>query len=244
MVQVKAFKLKIDSKSIKTSEDGKFGYFEGYLAVFGNVDSYGDIIQPGAFKRTIDLNPDGFVLLWQHDTYAPVGKLTGKEDDHGLFVKGELNLEVEKAREAYALLKQGAIKGMSIGYETVKSDTQKMGDIIVRLLQELKLWEGSLVTFPANALAMVTGVKGDVPAVLTKLDRLVSELQSVRDTYTVNGDTKPIEEKIDQLRASLSPGDPAAGHSPEGKAAPESCDPGESHSLVEMLNELKAAVSA
>lgn len=131
------------------------GTFEGYASTFGNVDLQDDVIEPGAFKKTIS-ERDSWPLLWHHDPWEPVGLLTDAvEDTHGLAVKGELNLEVQRAREAYALLKQGALGAMSIGYKTVLQSFTGQ----VRRLLEVKLREVSLVTFPANELALVTGVK-------------------------------------------------------------------------------------
>lgn len=131
------------------------GVFEGYAAVFGNVDLQGDVIDPGAFTKTLKENSK-FPLLWQHQPDQVIGvTLEAREDDKGLWIKGQLNLLVAKAKEVYALLKQGAIRGMSIGYDTIKD----AWDGKVRHLKEIKLWEPSIVTFPANPLAGVEAVK-------------------------------------------------------------------------------------
>lgn len=140
------FQLEIKS----VAEDGSF---EGYAAVFGNQDSHGDIVTKGAFKRTLGLWEEKgrqVPILWQHDPEKPIGVTTYMdEDDKGLKIKGQLFLEVQQAREAYALLKGGALGGLSIGYKTVKADWQGKS----RLLREVKLFENSLVTFPSNELA-------------------------------------------------------------------------------------------
>lgn len=136
------------------------GTFEGYLSVFGNVDHGGDMVEKGAFKRTISHRKQAgkkFVLLWQHDTKQPIGVFTAEEDNIGLKIRAELTLGVQQADEAYLLLKSGALDGLSIGYGTVKSAYDpKTG---VRTLRELALWEGSLVTFGMNDQALVTDVK-------------------------------------------------------------------------------------
>jgi HK97 family phage prohead protease len=96
--------------------------------------------------------------LWQHKQDEPIGVFEQMfEDEMGLYVQGRLLLDVARAREAYALLKQGAISGLSIGY----SPTQYKIDANngTRILSEIELWEISLVTFPANAAAGVTVVK-------------------------------------------------------------------------------------
>lgn len=135
------------------------GVFEGYAAVFGNEDLGGDVIEPGAFKKTLQENPK-MPILWQHDPREPIGvTLEAYEDMHGLRVKGQLNLETSRGREAYALLKQGALRGLSIGYDAVK----ELWEGTTRRLKEIRLWEWSLVTFPMNLQAQVTAVKAVVP---------------------------------------------------------------------------------
>ncbi|HGU6173200.1 TPA: HK97 family phage prohead protease [Escherichia coli] len=146
--------FKFDVKSIDEQ-----GIFEGYAAVFGNVDLGGDIIEPGAFKKTLQENPR-MPILWQHNPAEPIGvTLEAYEDGRGLKVKGQLNLETTRGREAYALLKQGALKGLSIGYDSVKEAWEGTK----RILKEIRLWEWSLVTFPMNPLAQVAEVKAVVP---------------------------------------------------------------------------------
>lgn len=146
--------FKFDVKSIDEQ-----GIFEGYAAVFNNVDLGGDVIEPGAFKKTLQENPR-MPILWQHDPREPIGvTLEAYEDGKGLRVKGQLNLETTRGREAYALLKQGALKGLSIGYDAVK----EVWEGTKRILKEIRLWEWSLVTFPMNPLAQVAEVKAVVP---------------------------------------------------------------------------------
>jgi len=135
------------------------GVFEGYAAVFGNEDLGGDVIEPGAFKKTLKENPT-LPILWQHDVREPIGvTLEACEDGKGLRVRGQLNLETSRGREAYALLKQGALRGLSIGYDTIKEAWHGS----VRRLKEVRLWEWSLVTFPMNPKAQITAVKSVVP---------------------------------------------------------------------------------
>jgi len=99
-------------------------------------------------------------MLWQHDPAQPIGIWDEvREDATGLWVKGRLLPQVEKGREAAALLAAGAIDGLSIGYRTVRAERDGKGQ---RLLQELELWEVSLVTFPMLPEARVAA-KGDEP---------------------------------------------------------------------------------
>lgn len=149
------------------------GIFEGYAAVFENVDSAGDRIVPGAFAKSLaQCRTEGRFppLLWQHDTQKPIGVWEDMyEDGHGLYVRGRLFADdIAQAREAYALLRENVVSGLSIGYRTVQSsrDTAAAG---VRILSELDLLEVSIVTFPANDRARVRAVKsqfaaGDLPA--------------------------------------------------------------------------------
>lgn len=137
------------------------GVFTGYASVFDEIDSYRDIVKKGAFKKSLS----SFVkakrlvpILWSHDSAQPIGVYSEiSEDDTGLAVKGQLNLAVQKGAEAYALLKQGALSGLSIGFNTVRDAVDKASG--VRSLLEINLFEASLVTFPALGSARVASVK-------------------------------------------------------------------------------------
>ena len=134
---------------------------EGYASLFGVTDNGGDVVEPGAYAASLKaLMASGrsVKMLWQHDPAQPIGVWDEvREDDRGLYVKGRLLGDVEKAREAAALLTAGAIDGLSIGYRTRKATKTSKGQ---RLLSELELWEVSLVTFPMLPEARV-GAKGE-----------------------------------------------------------------------------------
>lgn len=138
------------------------GEFEGYGSVFGNEDSAGDIVAQGAFAASLaEHKSQGTMpaLLWQHDSRKPIGVYTEmREDSRGLFVKGKLELDTQLGREAHVLLKAGALNGLSIGYMIKRWERSEEDDNIWTLL-ELDLWECSIVTFPANEQARVSGVK-------------------------------------------------------------------------------------
>jgi HK97 family phage prohead protease len=140
------------------SEDGTI---EGYGSVFGVVDDWGDIVAPGAFAASLTAHRAAGTMpamLWQHRDSEPIGVWTEMaEDSRGLRIKGRLVLESTRGREAYALLKAGAINGLSIGFVARKWAWDNTTDI--RTLQEVDLWEVSPVTFPANDHARVDGVK-------------------------------------------------------------------------------------
>lgn len=159
--QMKTLAFAFDVKSVDAE-----GRFSGYLAVFGNRDSYGDTIRKGAFKATLkDFAARGrkVPILWQHRWDQPLGVFDVlKEDDTGLYVEGQLLVaDVRQSAEAHALMKAGAISGMSIGFETVAYKVDKDGN---RELTEIKLWEGSIVTFPANDEARIDAVKSALEA--------------------------------------------------------------------------------
>jgi HK97 family phage prohead protease len=117
---------------------------EGYASLFGAPDQGGDAVAPGAFAGSLGQGR-AVRLLWQHDPAQPIGVWEElREDARGLFVRGRLLTEVARGREAAALLKAGAIEGLSIGYRTRRAERRAGG----RLLTEVELWEVSLVTFP------------------------------------------------------------------------------------------------
>jgi HK97 family phage prohead protease len=137
------------------------GRFAGYASVFNVVDRQRDLVLRGAFKNTLTKRMKEIKLLWQHQWEEPIGVLVKIfEDEKGLYVEGLLLMEVARAREAYALLKSGAVNGLSIGYTPGR--WLRDADSGVRKLQSIDLWEISLVTMPANPAAKVTVVKADV----------------------------------------------------------------------------------
>lgn len=120
------------------------GVFTGYGSVFGNLDDGGDIVAKGAFRESLKVRKEKgrkLPILWQHKSGEPIGVYTDiKEDDHGLLMTGQLLIDdVQKAKEAYALMKAGAVTGLSIGYRTQE---HKMDDETgVRTLTKLHLEE-------------------------------------------------------------------------------------------------------
>ena len=143
---------------LKATDDGTV---EGYGSVFDVVDNYDDVIAKGAFKASLDAHKAAGTMpamLWQHDASQPIGIWTDMvEDSKGLRIKGMLALETTKGKEVHALLKLGALNGLSIGFMSKQWGYDR--DTDVRTLTEVDLWEVSLVTFPANQKARVTNVK-------------------------------------------------------------------------------------
>ena len=137
------------------------GTVEGYGSVFGVRDNYDDVIAKGAFIQSLkDHKAAGTMpaMLWQHDADKPIGVWTEMvEDEKGLRIKGQLAMETVKGKEAHALLKMGALNGLSIGFMSKEWAYDRETE--VRTLTAIDLWEVSLVTFPANEKARVTNVK-------------------------------------------------------------------------------------
>lgn len=164
-----------------TDDVGQAGEFSGYGAVFGNVDSYGDVIVPGAFKATLkewkaqkSLPP----MLLQHGGWGmvdtdsiPIGKWTiMEEDDTGLRVEGRIiNLDTDLGKRVHGAMKEGVLDGMSIGYRAKKFTLGTKPEEPRRKLEMIDLVELSVVTFPANGRARVSSVKS------------VDDIKSIRD---------------------------------------------------------------
>ncbi len=178
------------------------GNFAGYGSVFDNIDLTNDVIQRGAFLTSLQKFDDQkkMPVLWQHDSTEPLGVYTSiKEDSRGLFVEGRLNLDVQKAREAHSLLKQGAVTGLSIGYKVKNYDILRSG---VRVIKELDLFEISLVTFPANDAARVTDVKAADIRTLRELEKVLRDAGLSRsDAKTIASGFQPKEKRDDQRDA-------------------------------------------
>jgi|TARA_R110000824_G_scaffold190282_2_gene371737 HK97 family phage prohead protease len=148
--------------AIELKEDkDQEGVFIGHASVFNKRDLQDEIVEPGAFKRTLNRKKGKFPLLWQHDKSEPIGMIEAEEDGRGLKVKGTLALGVQRAKDALELLRAKIVTGMSIGFRVVKDNIDP--DKGTRNLKEVDLWEVSLVTFPANPAAQVRRVKSVTP---------------------------------------------------------------------------------
>lgn len=178
----RTLKVRDFALSVKADSVADDGTFEGYGSVFGVVDSYQEVVAPGAFAESLAelaAKDRRVPVLWQHRQDQPIGVYAElREDDVGLFVRGGLLIEqVAQAREAHALMKAGAVTGLSIGYWVRESSyDEKTG---IRTLTKLDLVEVSLVTFPANDDARVEAVKfklahGQLPSI-KEFEKLLRE---------------------------------------------------------------------
>ncbi len=140
------------------------GMFEGYASLFQVPDLGRDVVEPGAFAESLRRRgPTGIKLLWQHDPAEPIGRwLSLTENARGLFVRGQLSLQVARAREIHALMREGAVDGLSIGFRAERVRTEARTGL--RRLYKIDLWEISVVTFPMLPQARVTAVKQIGPA--------------------------------------------------------------------------------
>jgi len=208
--------VKFEVKEVNEEE----GTFTGYAATFSkSPDSYGDIIDKGAFSKTLKEHGKRVKILWNHNTMEPIGKpIEMSEDENGLLVRGKLSLGVQRAREVLSLMKDDVINEMSIGYDTI---TEKFDDAIgskVRHLKEVKLWDVSPVTFAANPEATISGIKSELdkllksgrvlsPANKSKVNNAITSLQALLDSATEetepSKDTLPSEENTEAADMEL-----------------------------------------
>ena len=144
--------------SFKMDEyDEEEGIFSGYGAVFENVDSGGDIIEPGAFAKALAAGWERVKILALHnDCWLPIGKpLELREDEKGLFLKAKIS-DTSMGKDIKILLKDGVLNELSIGYEPVVFEFDQAG---IRHLKEVDLWEVSVVTWAMNPEAVITDYK-------------------------------------------------------------------------------------
>lgn len=187
----KAFSFELESADESTGE------FSGYAAVFGNRDSGNDIIEKGAFAKTIVEDFHRIKILALHnDCWLPVGKpIELREDDRGLFIRGKIS-DTSMGRDIRTLLKDGVLNELSIGYDAIEFDYDSKQD--TRHLKEIKLWEVSIVTWAMNDQAKVEEVKAMV-------EDLRTEVKSGKITQARLNALKPFIAVVRELAEILSP---------------------------------------
>jgi HK97 family phage prohead protease len=219
------------------------GVFEGLLSPYGNVDQGNDLVVKGAYTKTLQERGNRVPMLWQHKTDMPIGELTLEDRPEGLYARGQLLMDLPEARKAYLLVKAGIVKGLSIGYETIK-DTVQNG---VRHLKEIRLHEGSLVTFPMNEQALISSIKSvaqeheDLGSACLSLAASVLEAKSKNSGEEKSGrrhsaaTRERMKDAIDILSALMEEeaGDNATPE-PQAADAPKS-EPIQDHSAVSSL---------
>jgi HK97 family phage prohead protease len=172
------------------------GTFSGYGSVFGVEDSYQDIVMPGAFAKSLRSRKPA--MLWQHNSDQPIGVYeTAREDQKGLYLEGKLVLEVQAAKEAHALMKAGAMDGLSIGFRTIAYEYDEKTNI--RKLTEIELWEVSPVTFPALDVARINDVKAMTHSDVAGLAAGMGKLHGTCKTCVESGNQSEMMSGLDSL---------------------------------------------
>ena len=171
--------FELDTKAVSDA-----GVFEGYASVFDRMDLGRDVVRPKAFAKSLTERPAGKIkMLRQHHSEEPIGMWSAlAEDSRGLHAKGQLILDTVKGRETYALMKAGALDGLSIGFRTRRhtyDQTKKL-----RYLEDVDLHEISIVTFPMMPDATISAVKfNDDPErareIVAALNRATAALRSL-----------------------------------------------------------------
>lgn len=189
------------------------GVFTGYASVFGNIDSYGEVVVKGAFKSSLEERELPFSVYWSHQMADPmmnIGKtLEIREDDHGLFVKGQLDLDSPMGAQVYRLIKDGRVNQMSFAFDVEDykfAETEEDGEFVE--LHKLKLHEVSIVEVGANQATELLDVKSRVAHIkagrkvsaankdkLAQAMSLIEEVLADSDTSDEDDDTSPAEDE-------------------------------------------------
>jgi len=201
------------------------GVIEGYASVFGGApDAYGDIIAPGCFSDTLTNHKRSGtmpLMLWGHDSsQPPIGNWVDMaQDGKGLWVQGKIALDDPMGVRVHGALKRKAMKGLSIGYETIESenDPKRPG---VQILKAVDLWEVSPVNFPAQPRAAVDNVK----------------------SYTSGGNLPSLPEFEDFLREAGFSKTQATAIASKGLASLLRGEPGNAPDPVELARKLREAL--
>lgn len=181
------------------------GIITGYFSTFNIKDSDGDIVMPGAYRKTLRENgPDSerprILHLFMHDPYRPLGKPhVLKEDKHGLYFESKIS-DTALGKDVLQLYLDKVLTEHSIGYQVVKREVDEKEE--TQKLLEIKLWEGSTVSWGANMDALVETVKSEGKEgkswdrLLLKLDALQS---AVKGNYT-DDTARQLEIQFNQLK--------------------------------------------
>ena len=197
-MKIKDYQIQIKAGPDDGLQDGQF---TAYASVFGNIDSYGDKVIPGAFTETLEeWKASGLVLpiLFGHNMADPDFNIGGaeeyEEDDRGLKVTGQLDLDNPKAKQVYRLLKGRRINQLSFAYDVLEAAPGEENGVKFQELRKLKIYEVSIVPIGANQETEVLAVKSITDALLSKAGRVLSakneeSLKSVRDQLSAAADT-------------------------------------------------------
>lgn len=201
------------------------GQFEAYASIFGNVDSYGDVVQPGAFTETLKAWADSgnfLPVLFGHNMADPdfnIGHVVeAVEDDRGLKVIGQLDLESPKGAQVHRMLKGKRISQMSFAYDVVRGSVGQLDGLDVYELHEVKVYEVSLVTIGANQETEILAVK-------TAAESLTGGLKAGRVISAKNLDSlRAARDSIDAVIAAADAGEEQGTASGNGAVKAEGAE--------------------
>ena len=176
-------------KAVNDESTDTKGVFEGYANTFDNLDLVDDIVHKGAFKKTLKESKQR-ALFFMHNT-RDINNMLGtatnlKEDDTGLKMRGEVDLESDQGKRAFKMIKSGVIDRMSIGFSIVKADYEEIKGKFIRHIKEMKLFEISLIPIgmAANEQSLITGVK-DIDGVLNIIKDNSNDIEFVKKVISL-----------------------------------------------------------
>lgn len=226
-MQLKSFPFDVKADTEKRT-------FEGYASVFGNVDAYGEVVDHGAFTKTVaERLPKRLIkILWQH--FDPLGMPQSMhEDSHGLYVVGKVS-KTQLGDEALTLMQDGVVDRMSIGYSVIKEEFDH--EAKTTHLKELKLYEFSPVTFPANEEAVITALKS------AEIRTLLKRVPGLAETNGI--ERADIEGAIKALTALLARMEPGQPTPTEQEPRTHGFDPEQFQSILGDLSEVRRSIGA
>ena len=212
-------------RSFKAHLSNDDNYVEGYASTYGNIDKVNDVVTPGAFTKSLDMKQRSAPVrfLWQHNPDRPIGVIEQLEDrPKGLWFRARFanTTDGQDAREAF---KSGTIDRFSIGYQVMQREREKREGRMVNLLKEIKLFEISAVTFPANEQAMMTAVKSALSGELSEENRallvqLANMMIAAQGGSTQSAPEEPVvgETGLESTEDAVE-GEEAAQDAPEGE---------------------------
>lgn len=225
----------IEVKDFEFKElDESTGKFKGIASVVGIEDLAGDVIEEGAFDKTLKENPVVPVLL-QHDSREVIGSGTVSMDGKKLMIDGQLDMDDPVATRALGKAKKKLIKGLSIGFQALRVTWEETKERYIRHITELKLWEVSLVTFAAMPKAQITSVKDLMSEPDLQAD--VCELKAGRKISAAS--RSRIEAAMKELQALLDDAGDDSTSEDEAKTAPAEVPPG----LLDRITNMRSMIA-
>lgn len=241
-----ALNFPLEFKDFVADED-RIGEFVGLASVYGVKDLHNEAVMPGAFTKTIAERGGRIKLLYQHDVTRPIGIGEVSDSEAGLILRGRLAMNTAGGREAYEQVKAGVIDSLSIGFDTIK---EKVVDKVRQIL-EIRLWEVSLVTFPANTLATISAIKAAAYALPEGADDLAVELgdslvrieADIREGRLAGEPLTQFKSRIEAVAALLVDTGSSTGTA-DPVAAEVHVEPEHLHSLREVITNAKSLATA